>query len=54
MGIDPESALRAANAKFERRFEHIETRLAETGRRPLNSTLAEMDSLWEEAKQQGK
>lgn len=48
--IDPEAALRAANAKFTRRFAHIEARLAADGRRPQDSTLAEMDALWTEAK----
>jgi uncharacterized protein YabN with tetrapyrrole methylase and pyrophosphatase domain len=45
-----EAAARRANAKFERRFAHIEKRLAEQGRSPSQSTLAEMDSLWNEAK----
>ena len=48
--IDPEDALRATNAKFVRRFGHIEKRLAETGRAPAQSDLAEMDALWDEAK----
>ena len=48
--IEPETALRAANAKFERRFAHIERRLAEQGRTPQGSDLAEMDGLWDEAK----
>lgn len=48
--IDPEAALRGANAKFVRRFEHIEARLAEQDRDPAQSTLAEMDALWDEAK----
>ncbi|MDX2258530.1 MAG: nucleoside triphosphate pyrophosphohydrolase [Hyphomicrobiaceae bacterium] len=48
--LDPEAALRRANAKFTRRFEHIEARLAEQGRSPADSTLAEMDALWDEAK----
>ncbi len=48
--IDPEAALRRANAKFERRFSHIEARLAAQGRTPSQATLAEMNSLWEEAK----
>lgn len=47
---DPETALRAANAKFERRFAYIEARLADSGRRPESSSLAEMDALWDEAK----
>jgi MazG family protein len=54
LGIDPEAALRDANAKFERRFRHIEERLAERGREPAQSDLAEMDALWDEAKGQGK
>ena len=48
--VEPETALRAANAKFERRFAHIERRLAEQGRSPEASTLEEMDALWDEAK----
>jgi MazG family protein len=54
LGIDPEAALRAANGKFERRFAHIETRLAEAGKTPKDSNLEEMDSLWNEAKRLGK
>ena len=54
LGIDPEAALRAANGKFERRFAHIETRLAEAGKTPKDSNLEEMDSLWDEAKRLGK
>jgi MazG family protein len=50
LGIDPEAALRGTNAKFERRFAHIEKRLAESGREPKHSDLAEMDALWNEAK----
>ena len=48
--IEPETALRSANAKFERRFRHIERELARRGRRPETSTLAEMDILWDDAK----
>ncbi len=48
--IDPEAALRAANAKFTRRFQHIEARLAEDGRSPAQSTLDEMDRLWDEVR----
>ena len=51
LGVDPEDALRGANAKFTRRFASIEDRLAADGRTPLQSTLAEMDRLWDEAKQ---
>jgi MazG family protein len=49
-GVDPESALKAANRKFRRRFRHIEERLRSDGRRPADSTLEEMDRLWDEAK----
>ncbi len=48
--VDPEQALRGANAKFERRFHHIEARLAEAGRTPGEATLDEMEALWGEAK----
>ncbi len=49
-GVDAEAALRGANAKFERRFASIEKALAEKGRAPKDSTLDEMDALWNEAK----
>jgi MazG family protein len=49
-GVDPEAALRGANAKFERRFGFIETALAEKGKTPAQSDLAEMDALWDQAK----
>ena len=49
-GHDPELALRKANAKFERRFLYIETRLAANGRALTDSSLQEMDALWNEAK----
>ena len=48
--IDPEAALRGANAKFTRRFRSIEAALARDNRRPEDSTLAEMDALWDAAK----
>ncbi len=51
--IDPESALRAANEKFIRRFRYIEERLGARGRGPAQSNLAEMDALWDEAKAAG-
>jgi MazG family protein len=50
LGIDPESAMKGANRKFRRRFRHIEDRLREDGRAPAESSLAEMDALWNEAK----
>ncbi len=48
--VEPETALRGTNAKFERRFRHIERELARRGKRPETSTLDEMDALWNEAK----
>jgi ATP diphosphatase len=48
--IDPEAALRAANAKFTRRFQTVEAALAERGKAPGDSDLAEMDALWDAAK----
>lgn len=54
MKIDPEQALRRANAKFTRRFKSIETALEAQGKRPEDSNLAEMDALWDEAKAEEK
>ena len=49
-GVDPEAALRRANAKFTRRFAAIEDSLAALGKTPTQSDLAEMDELWDAAK----
>lgn len=51
--VDPETALRRANAKFTRRFAYIEAELARRGKEPKDSDLAEMDALWDEAKAHG-
>ena len=48
LNVDPEAALRRANGKFVRRFKAIEAGLAASGRRPEDSTLAEMDAIWNE------
>lgn len=50
LGLDAEAALRRANAKFTRRFQGIEARLAEHGKTPAQSDLAEMDALWDAVK----
>ena len=50
LDVDPEDTLRAANAKFIRRFGQVEVALAADGRRPEQSDLAEMDALWDAAK----
>jgi ATP diphosphatase len=49
-GVDPEAALRGANAKFTRRFAAVEAALAAKGKQPAESDLAEMDALWNAAK----
>ena len=54
LGIDPESALKASNRKFRRRFRYIEDRLREQGRKPADSDHIEMDGLWDEAKSKEK
>jgi len=50
LDIDPETALRRGNAKFERRFRAIEAGLAEAGKTPESATLDEMEALWTRAK----
>jgi nucleoside triphosphate diphosphatase len=52
VGTDPEAALRAANSKFERRFRHMEARLAEQGRAPRDASPDELEALWARAKQE--
>lgn len=54
MGVDPEAALRATNAKFTRRFGRIEDWLAEAGKTPAESNLAEMDALWNRVRAEDK
>jgi len=54
LSLDPESALRKTNRKFRRRFEYLEGRLREQGRKPDDASLAEMESLWQESKQREK
>jgi tetrapyrrole methylase family protein/MazG family protein/ATP diphosphatase len=51
--IDPETSLRHANTKFESRFRYVETRLQEQGKKPEQTSLEEMDKLWEEGKRKG-
>lgn len=52
--VDPETALRGANAKFERRFRYIETALRDQGRSLEGTSLEEMDELWGAAKRDEK
>ncbi len=50
LNLDPEAALRTANAKFTRRFEAVEAKLADLGKTPAQSSLSEMDALWDTVK----
>jgi len=52
LGIEPEDALRRGNRKFERRFAYIERSLAAQGREPAETSLEEMEALWQDAKTQ--
>ncbi len=54
LGIDPEAALRATNAKFTHRFEAVEAKLAARGKTPSDSDLEEMDTLWDEVKREAR
>ena len=49
-GVDAETALRETSERFVTRFEAVEDRLRTRGRTPRESTLAEMDALWDEVK----
>ncbi|MEO5939714.1 MAG: MazG family protein, partial [Candidatus Limnocylindrales bacterium] len=50
LGVDAESALVAANAKFERRFGKVEEALAAQGRQPGECSLPELDAVWDQVK----
>ncbi|MDD3029341.1 MAG: nucleoside triphosphate pyrophosphohydrolase [Alphaproteobacteria bacterium] len=54
LDIDPETALRRTNKKFERRFRAIEKALAARGKTPADATLDEMEALWNAAKAEEK
>jgi MazG family protein len=51
--VDPEQALRGTNAKFRRRFAHVEQGLEAQGKSPKEATIEEMEALWQEAKRRG-
>ncbi|MDX2128038.1 MAG: nucleoside triphosphate pyrophosphohydrolase [Chloroherpetonaceae bacterium] len=51
IGVNPEDALRKTNEKFFRRFQHIEKRVAESGKSWKDYDLTELDVFWNEAKQ---
>jgi len=50
--VDPEQALRGTNAKFRRRFAHVEQGLEAQGKSPREASIEEMEALWQEAKRQ--
>jgi MazG family protein len=50
LGVDAENALLDATRRFEQRFSIVEDRLSDRGKTPQQSTLEEMDALWNEAK----
>jgi len=52
LSLDPESALRKTNRKFKQRFQWIEEQLRASGRTPQQATMDELESLWQQAKQQ--
>jgi MazG family protein len=52
MKVDPEQALRKTNAKFRKRFAHVEKGLAQQGKTPQQATIEEMEALWQDAKRQ--
>ena len=52
LSLDPESALRKTNRKFRRRFQWMEERMRERGKKLPEAKLEEMESLWQESKQQ--
>ncbi len=50
-GVNPDNALERTNQKFISRFNYVETKSKEQGKRLKEMTLSEMDILWDEAKQ---
>ena len=54
LSLDPESALRNTNRKFRRRFQWMEQRLQEEGTSPDKVSMDELESRWQQAKQQEK
>lgn len=54
LSVDPESALRKTNRKFKRRFQWMEARLDESGRTADQTSMEELESLWQQAKREEK
>ena len=53
LGVDAETALAAANSKFEKRFGQMESRIENSGRQLGQLSLQEMDAVWDEVKAAG-
>ena len=52
LSLDPESALRKTNRKFRQRFQWVEERLHQQGKKPAESSLDEMETLWQQSKRE--
>jgi MazG family protein len=52
LAVDPETALRDAGGKFERRFRHVEASLANDGRTAVDASMTELEALWARAKRE--
>ncbi len=52
LGLEPESLLKRANRKFRCRFQWMEARLAEADRKPAETSLENMEALWQRAKRE--
>jgi len=52
LSVDPELALRSTNRKFRRRFQWMEKQLHAQGRKPQDAAMDELESLWQQAKQE--
>jgi uncharacterized protein YabN with tetrapyrrole methylase and pyrophosphatase domain len=52
--IDSESALKRANRKFKARFQHMEGELSKLGKTPEQTSLQELERLWQKAKSEGR
>jgi ATP diphosphatase len=52
LSLDPESALKKTNRKFKRRFQWMEDHLRASGSSPEQASMEELESLWQQAKQQ--
>jgi uncharacterized protein YabN with tetrapyrrole methylase and pyrophosphatase domain len=52
LSLDPESALKKTNRKFKRRFQWVEDQLRTSERSPQQASMEELESLWQQAKQQ--